>query len=44
MGLVKTDHGQLIISPNEWLIEPFPGVYVILTPEQYQETFGEKAA
>lgn len=43
LGMVQTEHGKMIIAPNEWLIEPFPNVYVILTPEQYQETFGEKA-
>lgn len=41
LGMVSTEHGKLIISPDEWLLEPFPGVFLILTNEQFETALAE---
>lgn len=43
LGMVNTEHGKLIIAPDEWLLEPFPGTYLILTHEQFETALAEQS-
>lgn len=39
MGIIETDHGKLVVAPNNWIFEPVEGVFVVLTDAEFQAMF-----
>lgn len=36
MGVIEMPHGKLFVCPNDWVLEPFAGHFVVLNDNEYK--------